>query len=133
MSRWERLKAWLAQWFRQRFEGNGVRRLPPAEAYRLLQERRRDPDFVVLDVRTRWEYRQAHLPRARQLDCYARDFRKRLEGLDRTKVYLVYCRTGRRSARVAALMRRLGFQEVYDLRGGIVAWARARLPLQRGR
>lgn len=124
---WQRLReAWA------RRQAQRAPRLGPQEAYQLLQSRKRDPNFVVLDVRTGWEFREVHLPGARHLDYYARDFRRRLEGLDRSKAYLVYCRTGRRSARVARLMLRMGFQEVYDLRGGLMAWSRARLPLRSG-
>lgn len=42
----------------------------------------------------------------------------------------VYCRSGNRSAQAVAVMRDLGFTEVYDMEGGVIAWSEAGLPLQ---
>jgi phage shock protein E len=105
----------------------GVRTLPAADA----AARADDPDALVLDIRTTPEVAQAHLPNAVQLDYYAADFPQRIAELDRDVPVLLYCRSGQRSADAAGLMAQLGFRDVIDLEGGIIAWANAGLPLTR--
>jgi len=80
--------------------------------------------LVILDVRTPQEYRSCHLFGSINLDFRSTSFADELAGLDRSKPYLVYCRTGVRSGQAAALMKSLGFRELYDLAGGIVSWQR---------
>ena len=45
-----------------------------------------------------------------------------MDALNKDKTYLVYCRSGARSAGVRDAMERLGFKEVYNMLGGIVQW-----------
>lgn len=80
--------------------------------------------LVILDVRTAQEYRAGHLEGSINLDIRSPSFTEELDALDRSRAYLVYCRTGVRSGRAAALMRSLGFSELYDLEGGMVSWLR---------
>ena len=86
--------------------------------------------LVVLDVRTPEEFGAGHLAGAVNLDFYATTFADDLAGLDREAPYLLYCRTGNRSAEVREMMRSLGFLEVHEIAGGIVGWAEAGLPLE---
>jgi phage shock protein E len=81
-----------------------------------------DRCLVILDVRTPQEYRSGHLNGSINLDSKSTSFAGDLAVLDRGNAYLVYCRTGVRSGRTAALMNSLGFMEVYDLAGGIAGW-----------
>ncbi len=106
-----------------------IQRVRPQEAYELLQAHQEDPNFVVLDIRTPQEFQMGHLPGAINIDFYAPDFEEQLDRLDKTKTYLVYCRTGNRSSQALPILRKLGFQEVYELSGGIVAWVQANLPV----
>ncbi len=106
-----------------------IQRVSPQDAYELLQARQDDPNFVVLDIRTPQEFQAGHLPGAINIDFYAPDFAQQLDQLDKTKTYLVYCRSGNRSGQALPIMRKLGFQEVYELQGGILAWVQANLPI----
>ena len=92
------------------------------QARKLIRERGGKADFVVLDVRTPAEFAGGHLPGAVNLDIQARDFLTRLEGLDRGKSYLVYCRSGNRSAKAAQAMERMEFPRVYHMREGMIGW-----------
>lgn len=85
--------------------------------------------LVVLDVRTREEFDEGHLPGASQIDFYADDFVEQIQGLDRDVPYFVYCRSGGRSGKTAELMGQLGFGHVTDLDGGVLAWTEAGEPL----
>ena len=64
------------------------------------------------------------------LAFYAGDFANRLADLDRSLPYFVYCRSGNRSGQTLDMMRDLGFEEVYNLEGGIIAWNEAGLPVE---
>lgn len=102
-----------------------------ARARALLQERSGKADFVILDVRTPGEFAEGHLPGALNLDLQASDFEARLNGMDRGKTYLVYCRTGNRSQRAIQAMKRLGFRSVFHMTEGIVGWQQQKFPLSR--
>jgi rhodanese-related sulfurtransferase len=80
--------------------------------------------LVILDVRTAQEYISGHLNGSINLDFRSTSFAGELDVLDRGNAYLVYCRTGVRSGQTAALMKSLGFMEIYDLAGGIAGWQR---------
>jgi rhodanese-related sulfurtransferase len=43
----------------------------------------------------------------------------------------VYCRSGNRSTGYCSSLRKQGFETVYNLKGGVLAWERAELPLTR--
>lgn len=89
------------------------------------------PDgLVVLDIRTADEFAQGHLAGATNIDFYAADFRDQLDRLDKTLPYVLYCRSGNRTGQTAPLMRELGFEEVYEIDGGIVAWFDAGQPVE---
>lgn len=88
-----------------------------------------DPDLVILDIRTPEEVAVGAIPGARVVDFYSPAFQSDIDGLDRDATYLVYCRSGNRSAQATQLMENLGFTDVYELDGGILTWANAGLAL----
>jgi rhodanese-related sulfurtransferase len=81
--------------------------------------------LVVLDIRTPQEFNAGALPDAVNIDFYEADFRNRLANLDKDVPYVMYCNSGNRSATAADLMEELGFTEVYEIDGGIQAWAQS--------
>ena len=89
------------------------------------------PNLVILDVRTPDEIKQGKIEGALELDYMQISFDKDVLKLDKSKTIVVYCATGYRSNEAMDVMKNAGFREVYDLKGGIVAWQRARRPLVR--
>lgn len=85
-------------------------------------------DLVILDVRTPEEFGEGHLEGATMIDFYREDFAAQLEQLDPEVPYLLYCRSGNRSGQTADIMRELGFSDVSDVDGGIIAWNDLELP-----
>ncbi len=112
-------------------EKTTFKKLTPPEAYQLIQQRKNDPNFVILDVRTPEEFRAGHIPDAQNLDFYAPDFQDKLSQLPKDKVYFIYCNSGNRSGQTLEMMKRMGFKEVYDLQGGIQAWYQGGYPVTR--
>ena len=88
------------------------------------------PTAQVLDVRTKEEFATGHLPKAVLIPWTDKDFAARAaKELDPGKPLLVYCRSGRRSAEAAAALVKLGFSDVRNVGGGILAWEKAKLPI----
>lgn len=79
---------------------------------------------LLLDVRTDREFTMGHIRGAAQIDFYRDDFQAELAKLDPNVPVYVYCRSGNRSGQAAKMMKSMGFKTVYNLEGGIGAWAR---------
>lgn len=92
----------------------------------------RDPDVVVLDVRTPEEYAAGHIPGAVNIDVNDDGFAARVAELDRSARYLVHCSANvpeGRSARAMSTMTGLGFDSLGNLVGGYAAWTEAGGPV----
>ena len=105
--------------------------LSPKEASNLIEKHKGDSDFVILDIRTPGEYQSGHLQNAFTIDFYSKSFADEIGRLDKEKSYLVYCRSGNRSARSMDLFKKLQFQKIYHLSSGIKGWMSEGLPLVR--
>ena len=78
---------------------------------------------IILDVRTEEEFESGYIAGAKNLDIYGgADFISSIEELDKSKAYFVYCRSGARSGQACQLMEQMGFEQVYNLEGGVLAW-----------
>lgn len=100
----------------------------PKEASTLIQKNKANPEFVILDVRTPKEFASGHVEDAVNLDYYSKTIVDDLDRLDKTKTYLIYCRTGNRSGKTFNFMKELRFQKVYHMVGGITRWLAEGLP-----
>lgn len=88
----------------------------------------KDTQAVLLDVRTPGEFQGGYIPRALNIDWNGSDFDQRIKNLDKNQSVYVYCLSGGRSADAADFLRKEGFRQVYELKGGINAWRNAGLP-----
>lgn len=93
---------------------------------------RHDKDAVVLDVRTKQEFEQGHVPGATNIDISSPQFRKQIGELDKSKTYLVHCASGVRSDRATRMMSAMGFLKLFDFHGGFKAWKLAQKPIETG-
>ena len=86
-------------------------------------------DAVILDVRADNEYRDGHIVNSIHIPLsYLQD---RLKELDkyRNKPIIVSCRSGQRSGQACMMLKKEGFETVYNLSGGIMAWKNDNLPV----
>lgn len=82
-----------------------------------------DENAIILDVRTKDECDDGIIPNAINIDIHmGQDFINAIEKLDKNKNYYVYCRSGMRSAKACEIMNQLGFENAYNLAGGIIEW-----------
>ena len=80
-------------------------------------------DVIVLDVRTADEFKSGHIEGAVNIDVLdSTTFLNRIAKLEKDKTYLVYCRSGKRSANASTIMLNNGFSSLYNMKGGILAW-----------
>lgn len=90
-----------------------------------------DDGAVLIDVRTPAEFAEARIDGAVLIDVSAADFDDRIAELDPSIPYVVYCRSGNRSAAAVDRMTALGLTEVYDM-GGIIDWVDLGYPVVTG-
>ena len=77
----------------------------------------------VLDVRTPGEYFSGHIKNALQADWNdPKEFDRRIIYIDKNQPLYVYCQAGGRSAAAASKLRKLGYTNVFELKGGINGW-----------
>ena len=79
-------------------------------------------ELLIIDVRTPIEYDSTAIQNAMNIDVKSNNFQENIQKIDKTKPILVYCRSGRRSLMAMNTMQQLGFAEVYNLLGGIIAF-----------
>lgn len=95
----------------------------------LVEKAVADTGMILIDVRTPAEFNSGHISGAVNIDYKSADFEKKIEQLDKSKTYLLYCRSGNRSGRALQVMKSAGFKKVVHLAGGIKAWNAKNLSL----
>ncbi len=79
-------------------------------------------NITALDVRTPGEFAAGHIPGAINIDIGNPKFASLINSLDKNGEYVVYCRSGIRSAKAAGIMKEAGFKKAHNMKGGISAW-----------
>lgn len=95
-----------------------------AELETMLQQE----SLKLIDVRTDAEIARGKIPQGAVLPLHLLPLR--ISELDKGAKTVFYCQMGGRSAQAAAFAAANGFADVYNLQGGITAWAHAGLPVQ---
>lgn len=108
---------------------NQVNNISVSEAFELIQNNLNNGNFVILDVRTPQEYQQSHIKNAVNINYNSDNFENLLNELDKSKTVLVYCQSGSRSSSAANVMINIGFNDIYNMLGGISAWISAGYPV----
>ena len=80
------------------------------------------PDAILVDIRTPQEFNARHMEGAKNIDFYEGSFNDAISKLPRDKPIFIYCHSGNRSGQAGQRMASMGFQHVYDLKGGISRW-----------
>ena len=101
------------------------------KAFEMISENLESPNFVILDVRTPEEYHSGHIKNSVLIDYRSDSFEKEINKLDKNKTYLIYCRTGGRSSSALNMMKELGFDNVYNMLGGIILWEKESYPTEK--
>ena len=105
----------LAAWVEQGGAMEGIEEIDTLD----LEDRRSEPGTLVLDVRTRAEFSEAHVPGS--LNVADTRLLDRIDEVPRNRTLLVYCRSGARAAAASAMLAHHGFETVY-VNGFFQAW-----------
>lgn len=77
----------------------------------------------LVDVRTSREYKAGTIEYASNIDYFDdENFYSKFGKLDKEKPVYIFCRSGNRSQKAAKKLVKLGFKEIYDLKGGYLNW-----------
>ncbi len=101
----------------------GFKNITVAELATMLQQ----DDLKLIDVRTDAEVARGKIPQGDSLPLHLLPLR--LNELEKSATIIFYCQMGGRSGQAAAFAAANGYSDVYNLQGGITAWAHAGLPL----
>jgi len=108
---------------------NSSKTISPKMASDLIAKHKNNPDFVILDVRTPHEFKSGHIEKAILLDYYSKTYTDELKRLDKSKTYLIYCRSGNRSGKTLDLIIDMGFNHAYNMDKGIRGWRSKGFPV----
>lgn len=101
------------------------------DALKLIEENRDNPDFVILDIQPDAYYNEAYIKGCIHIDMFRGHEVDKIDVLDRSKTYLVYCRTGLKSDIGVKYMEKEGFKNIYHLYEGFGSWIDEGLPVER--
>lgn len=114
------MKAWEAEGFEQA-------ELPQMGVHEL---NKRAASLQIVDVRSPREWKNGHVPGARHI--FLPELRKRVGELDRAKPTAVYCASGYRASIAASILKKEGFENLWNVPGSWEAWRKAKFPVEGG-
>ncbi|PWB54828.1 MAG: hypothetical protein C3F18_06460 [Nitrosomonadales bacterium] len=106
---------------------SGIKEVGALEAIQLINHH----DALILDVREDQEYAGGHVPHSKHIPLG--QLPGRIQELEkfRNKPIIAICRSGARSGHGCSVLRKNGFEQVYNLSGGMTAWQQANMPVER--
>ncbi len=92
----------------------------------------KEDSAILIDVRNTFEYRGKIIRDAINIPS-SKDMKNLTDTLTKNHALFLYCTTDYRSRRAAELLYDQGFRKLYNLEGGIVAWRKEKMPVEKGR
>ena len=109
----------IFNWFSENSNFNdNIKVLPPL----VFRSKISSSGVQLVDIRTPQEFNMGHIEKAKNINFFSKDFKLEIEKMDRMKPLYLYCRSGSRSRQAANVLLRMGFEEIYDLEGGLLRW-----------
>lgn len=88
-----------------------------------------DNKIILIDVRSKKELDEIMISGVLNYDFNSDEFEKSILSLDKEKTYYMICRSGRRSGITTELMLENGFENVFNIKGGMIKWIDSNLKL----
>lgn len=95
-----------------------------------FEKKIKEKGVQVVDVRTPAEVSNGKIKGAAVMNYNDANFKAQIAKLDKNRPVALYCAVGGRSGKAATLLTQMGFKQVYDLTGGMSAWAAKRKPTE---
>lgn len=99
----------------------------PSEAVRLINREK----AVLIDVCEAAEYAACHVTGARNVPLSSLEASSKLLPSNKALPVVVLCQSGMRASRAAGMLRKMGYEKVMPLAGGLKAWREANLPVDK--
>lgn len=112
-----------------RYTHQPITDVSPEEAFGIIGTSQYLGNPIVIDVRTPQEYADGHLWQAINIDYSSSTFKEEINKYERHFTYIVYCRSGSRSAKAQKIMVELGFKYVINMTGGYMEWVAEGFPV----
>ncbi|MFK7949088.1 MAG: rhodanese-like domain-containing protein [Saprospiraceae bacterium] len=80
-------------------------------------------EYHLIDVRTPGEVASGTIENSTNINFSTSNFETELGKLDKSKPLMLFCRSGNRSGKASQMAKNMGFTEIYDLKGGMMAWS----------
>lgn len=96
-----------------------------------LDFKEKSENQLIIDVRTPDEFAQGHIKGAVNINLFDRNFTEQFNNFDKSEPIFIYCRSGNRTSKASKQLAKLGFENIYDLQGGIINWARNNQPIEK--
>ncbi|MFQ6021353.1 MAG: rhodanese-like domain-containing protein [Acidiferrobacterales bacterium] len=106
---------------------HGIKDVNVWDAVRLINHE----SAVIVDVGEPHEFKTGHIPQAINIPLAGLPGRAKELEKHKNKPILLSCRSGNRSGRGAVILRKHGFEKVYTLAGGLPAWEKDNLPVEK--
>lgn len=87
-------------------------------------------NIQIVDVRTKEEYESGYIKNSKNIDVNDANFEADVASLYKDIPVYLYCHSGSRSADAANRLAKMGFKQIYNLKGGILAWKNKNLPIE---
>ena len=103
----------------------GYSSVSPAQSTQMINQ----DEALILDVRENKEYSEGHIINSVHIPLSS--LKTRMNDIEKykTKKIIVACRSGHRSSQACANLKKEGFEQIFNLGGGVMAWESANLPL----
>lgn len=90
------------------------------KAKKIIEKEKENPNFQILDVRTKQEFEEKHIKNSKNIDVLSKDFIQKIEKLNKNKTYLIYCRSGARSNMAIKIFKNKNFKNLIEIKNGII-------------
>ncbi|MCD4697391.1 MAG: DUF1573 domain-containing protein [Bacteroidales bacterium] len=98
-------------------------------AYYMIKKYKGSDELVILDVRTKEEFEKSHIPDAINIEFRNESLFGILKILDRSRIYLLYSKSGMDSKEAVMMMKDLKFEKSFNMINGITGWEKSGYPL----
>ncbi|MFV8360981.1 thioredoxin domain-containing protein [Flavobacterium sp. LS1P3] len=88
---------------------------------------------IILDVRTPQEISEGYINNASIINFYDDNFVEKINLIPKDKEIYVYCKSGGRSSQAAEILKKNGFNRIYDLEGGFIQWENNKFPITKSK
>lgn len=103
-----------------------VQNLNTQEVYNIYKKNRKE--YIFIDIREPFEWKTGVIPSIDKISMgnLEREYSK----MDKNAKYIIVCRTGSRSSHISKQMKKLGFVNVFNYKGGMMSWKSNKLPTE---